>query len=884
MKSHLDIQVGGTDLALMPDASVHFNDQNPLFNDTELFSLPFELPSDGNRSVFRNIDARDSALRPADVENTEAKIIVGGLPYRTSVLHMQEGQEIGKTIPVNLDSRTKSLKDMIQNLKCRDIPVDSDILIGEKIGSIDFHFNYQIKCREVIFGDIDNGESMSYGSWSYTREGSTGSQSSSFTPPALGFSFPGVVSSGTGKTKEYTNPSATVNVPTVSQSFINVSKPYPQAKYCNTRVCYAHHGYDSEKQESTSDILEMSEASYINEDYGSYWVLDADRPASGICFYVGYFLERLFKYLGVDYDITALTNIEDFNYLAFITTACKYDEVAATEYGTLASVDDINAWLTTRGCGGQVSFDDKEASTPTAVTSFTDNTGTTYREGETWEEGTLRRRVDSLQRYVEVSSYSATATISRMYANSENFPNAEVSQVISSLENSFGVRFFYDQEVNKVTCYLLRDIFRATKSPIHLNGTVLSMTKMVEKTVGVRMKYSAESDKEEQRDNVRYGKRDYDTDYDYVDYPENRTVMKAYKDVVAKIDVADMNVYVNSATGNAIRIKIDKEATTIKDMKPTAFEVGAFKGIEVGDCSDEAEDNEGVIELVSDFQPLVVNDVNFRNGGTTKENYQPVLVPYMDVDMEHEFVESKIQNPFTIEGSEVYLTYLLKLVESYDPSSTDDGQSPLMDYDWGLTIGILRTGDGGAGLENYDPNYDGFGNWRWRDIADNYCMSSDTMDQTGLWLGKTDQANTFSLKIRAWKPFVYYYDRGGKIHMSYDTSLAGKRTYHNQDAQNDFVWLIPCDDDVRDETGHITRRLRSRGLADVFMAEYIYFLLHRQKYKVKMLCEAAQLADIPRHWRDRYEIDGKAGWLNVVSYDIDVESGIGEVEIELFAL
>lgn len=75
-----------------------------------------------------------------------------------------------------------------------------------------------------------------------------------------------------------------------------------------------------------------------------------------------------------------------------------------------------------------------------------------------------------------------------------------------------------------MTAYLLRDVFRQKDTsgnalaPITLPCTVLKVNKLSEKITGVRMKYSAESDGKEQMENIRRAKRDYDTDFDYIDY------------------------------------------------------------------------------------------------------------------------------------------------------------------------------------------------------------------------------------------------------------------------------------------------------------------------------------------------------------------------------
>lgn len=892
MHSHIDFEVSGQSLTIPGDQSVDFEEQNPMFNDIETMSYPIQVPFDYNRGVFKNLDDRDSSLRASDVEGKSARMKIGGLPFRTCVLHVQEDEVLKDRISINFDSRSKSFKDMIKDVKCREVSVDDDILIGEKVGQIDFNYQYE-KYYYVFFGPyaIENSQSMAYRDRELFTDRESKSVSKVFTPPALGFSFPGAceglsyIEPVQDKPKEYTNPDMIVKVPKVAKSYINTSLPYPQARYCNSRICYTHYDYDAEKEETSDSTVSAENAKFINEDYGPYWVLPADRPASGICFYVAYFLECLFKYLGVAYDMSALTDIEDFNYMAFFTTACKYDEVRMPslnppEMPDLPDMSKINSWLENRGCGGRLVPQTEEVETAITVkVADAPYRGTMmhFEVGKSPAEGWAE--VHHIEQRIIKKHASASANINNMYANSENFPDVTVTEVIESLENTFGCRFAYDQEINKVTVYLLRDVFRSQKKPIRLNAQVNTVYKMTEKVTGVRMKYGAESDAQEQRDNVRSGKRDYDTDYDYIDYPENRTQMKAYMDTIQKIDATDMNCYVDPQTGNAHRIKVDKDATTIKEMKPVVFEVGQYKGVDIGDCSKEAEDNDTIVEITTSFQPITVNDVNFGNGGTTDPDYQPLLSPFIDEDMEHEFVKFRIANPFFVEDMEASLDYEMCLIESYDPSDTDDGQSPLMSHDWGLAVGILRTGDGGAGVENYDPDYDGFGNWRWRDIADNYCMSSDTMDQTGRWLGKTDQANTFSLKIRAWKPFLYYIDSQGSTHITADMSLEGQAV----NPESPYRWLLPCADDERDQTGAITKRIRSRGLADTFMSEYIDFLLNRHKYRITALVEIAQLADITRHWCDRYEIAGRIGYIDRLKYSVDTKKGIGEVEIDFFS-
>ena len=110
--------------------------------------------------------------------------------------------------------------------------------------------------------------------------------------------------------------------------------------------------------------------------------------------------------------------------------------------------------------------------------------------------------------------------------------------------------------------------------------------------------------------------------------------------------------------------------------------------MEYGDCSEGNEDF--IQDITIDFTPVPFNDVNYfaeiqaaygtMNGTdtTTQDKYgakieytQPILCAYVDEDMEHEFVEQIINQTISTQVCDFYMKQSLKLVESYDPSSTD---------------------------------------------------------------------------------------------------------------------------------------------------------------------------------------------------------------------
>lgn len=917
MHSEIDIQVNGQSMALPPDFSLDVTEENPLFHDVEMHSDPVQAPMEGNRHIFSNVDDPQSHQRPVDLEHTPAKWSVSGIPFRSGTIAIQEDDELDGAFSFNIDEARQSFKDLIGDLKCQDVPLYNNELIpiGEKVCDVNVELSVEVdvRCKMSDFIGYVKGDFLNNRPWTVSGQ---------FDPQALGFSFPGKANVSSSNNKPRTYPEGiSVNHPAKTKDYINVSEPYesnggvPAAgkfRYCNARVCYTHHGLNTDKAsgettaeggqkitgtigETTDDIMKVDDNYGTYENYGPYWVLDADRQQSGICFYVLYFLDCLFNHLGVVFDNSALTAIEDLRRLCFFTTKCKFMTDTANPVQTLSGIDAINKWLDDCGCGGRIEFPDSDEKDFDEAGDSIDIFDLDTQQSYHIVVGQLVHgvgKVASFKTNATVQSVtSATAKVCTMYATNENFPDEAVSTVISSLENSFGIRFHYDYQHNKVTAYLLRDVFRQKDgsgnalAPITLPCEVLKVNKLSEKITGVRMKYSAESDGKEQMENIRRAKRDYDTDFDYIDYRQDRTKVSAdgYKSIASDLKTENVTCYVDLNTADAYRFKISKDVDSGDVAYHRLFEVGQFKGIEVGDCSPANEDF--IKEFVSDFQPMSWNDVN-AYAELKKGSTEPILAAYIDEDMEHEFVSQKINHPVYTDKVDIYATEVLRLVESYDPTGTEDGNSPLQDMDWGLAVAIMRGGGTDATVQNFDRNYDNFDNSKWRQVAGGYAMTSDSMDQYGTqydYNGTQEgigDGERFSLKIRSWKPFLYYNDSSGKTHVTSDLSLEGKPV----EGVSGKTWLKPCNADEKDTSGKIIKRIATRGLADVFMAEVIHFFLKRRKLRIHLLAEAAALVDIPNHWRRRFRIGDNVGYIDKINYSISAESGIGEVTIDLFEI
>lgn len=945
MNSKLTILADGKPLALNEDASISIELSNPLFNDVDMFSYPVEIPLEGNRRFLKNVDDVNSDIRPVSYEHTPMQIIADGVPFASGTAIIQEDERLEDSLSLNIDASTQSFSDLISDLKCNEVPIPSkykdQLLIGEKIDKVDVSVKYN---TDVVIKYQGKKGNKKYGS---VGEDTT---EASFSPQALGFSYPAqCVEEGNNHEaklkKTYTYPHGNeVKIPEVLKSYINVSDPYPLKPYCNARVCYKHYDID-EKGETSSKVVNSIKGrdgeenlstleQEMYEDRGPVWVLDANRPQSGICFYVLFFLDCLFEHLGVQFDNSALTAIGDLNRLCFFTTKCAYNietlyakdtyrekdkEVIAglkkkgdvkvgffqkqanSEKEVANLFDDVNAWLSSRGCGGKLKLENpkdksvqevKYRKVTYKVVEKPYNGSFGYQDvfmdtevvavlDDHWSTVTVGTdKVASITCKSTIKSAQMSASIFRMYANEQNFPAESVSDVIDSLEQQFGIKFHYDYEQKKVTAYLIRDVFRKQNpDPRSFHAEVLSMVPMTEKITGVRAGYAAESEAKEQKDNVKYAVKDFNTDYDYIEYPKNSTVTSlTYKDIIHRVQNTEMSVFVDLQTGNKYRVKIDKDFTNAGDMNPRLFEVAAMKGVEEGDCSTLNEDY--IIEFKSSFVPVGMMDANYRKAlasstgskCATDNTKQPAevgkqysgyefseingsyaktqMAALIDEDMEHEFVKQYVKNTMSSMVADFYVTEELSLRESYDPSSTDDGNSPLQSYDWGLSVAIMRGGGIDSTHESYDYNYDGFGNSKWRTKAGEYALTTDSIDPygveydyNGIEPGNGNEER-FSLKPRAWV----------------------------QPEWADAPLVVN------------TPSVKNRGYVDVFLVDYIYFLLHRKKYYVRCLASVAQIADIQNHWKEWWTINGKKCLINKVNADVSAKEGMGEVELEIYSI
>lgn len=564
---------------------------------------------------------------------------------------------------------------------------------------------------------------------------------------------------------------------------VNVSFPYDaDHPYCNARICVKRTDeFDSKKELP-------------------YWVYEADRSWSGVCFYVPYFIDCLLSFLKIVKKEDHMLDVEDMGRLAFFTTRCRFEygestEVPAKDFSSFSLLDSDKDYL---------------------------YMGVSYGEHRHRNPRFVKKEV---------------------FATEKNFPETDVSNVIDSLFNAFGLKIVHDTVKNEAGIYYLRDILRDNQvldTFIKVNDIRVSY----EKKQGVKQTYGVSSD---------------DTAFVYSEW-DNVVPMDYYKDVVRRIGPYDKNCYLIHKTGNKYRVKIDSEAEeegNVKELNPSLFEVAQFPDYVLGK---DHNDNE---ELKIGFSPVIENDVTGYYATTSEQVKSQVLAIYIDEEMK------KLSNVVNSEDSYVHKIGVLDASRneytgpyvnaSYSSKSayydkTQHTESPLQKHDSGFTLGVMRGPGSEGSYEIFIENYDGNGNDAWTTVVADYAFTADTMDAYG-----------------------NHYDYNGKEPGGVELDGRISLKTHIQTAKD----LGLKDKDGNDIDWGIDAAAAKRGLADRFMSEYMYFLLHRKTVSMDVDTTLSQLVSLS--WFKQLRVADIVGRLKSRSYTL-TNSGVSDMSIELYTI
>lgn len=781
----LSLKIDNQFIALPDSTEISIEASNPIFSDAGAKTYLFEVPVESLRYIIGNADEIYGESLYDVLEGKRAEIYIDGVQFFSGVVNLEDEISIedGK-MAVSIASGNLEFAQMIEGMNCRDVELKDEIEIGTTIDKIQF------KVRPL---------DSSY-------EGDRGSHRD------FDFDLP----------DEY--------ILFTKDKPANISIAYPNSPYCNIRVCSTLN--------SDSDFKTLLSEKYQKilgvtaDSSNTYEVFEASRRSSGLCFYVLYFLDSLFKKLKVSHK-DGISYMEDIKRLAMVNLAC---DVKRENWTNGYYNEDIDL-----GVGGDFFM-----------------VGNPYRD---------------------YYSVQAVYSFSKAYATSNNFPDVEVDKIINSLECAFGVKFLYNSENGEMETFFIKDLL--------LDTTVKEISTEVYETIksesnnpkGFMLSYNG--DKE-------------DSSCSYYDYSDVKPMDK-YGEVIGAINANQKTCFVDTRNGNAYRVLSHGEAEDEQeqDLRPSLFEVGAFNDARFGDCSNENYVERIDIPFTPIINNDVgyanssakSNSSKRRGESVSDDSIENVYALFIDEEIEKPKTV-KVSSAFqlTIPGTRDWLpetnlhySYISYQGEDFSNSTTETSQSAnpgrvgsgggrkyisltgknkINSYDTGLMLGIMRGPGSDSEPETFAQDFDGEGNYRVAFTAANYAFTSDSIDNcnrdfdyngTATGVGPDELKGRFSLKLRAGK-----YDKDGN--------------------------LIPALQDA-DGNSILSRERAERGLYDTFWKEYAYFTVNKKILRMTCGMEIADIINLD--WTKRYKIGEWTGFIANYSFNVN-KDGMSEVELEMY--
>lgn len=915
-----DLEGTGSKFAwLSEDASITITDTSEIFASGDVWSHSFTLNVRANAHIFGTAGDMHGSRLHEQINKRRARLWVEGVALYLGYLKLDNEVEVDSkgNVDVSFESGQKTFDEMIEGAKANQVPMMSDIQIGMALWRKRWT-KFRVKLQASLAGSqlSDNAiiERMTFSGpvtrngnewFDFSYDGESDGNSSQQYPRMV---FPN------GDFTDYGHVA-----PDENQNHINTDTPYDDSHpYCNVALCYQKYGYQKKNPDGS-----------IYDDYSSepeaqrgYEIMPANRLNSAPNFFVIYWIKALMKHLGIYIEENQMMDVEDLRRLFFANTNCAYEEPAnlkganLTRYGKYFrykwQTDYIPEYINSKKNinaeeSGFVGKNVKIISgdIPSSI-SLSDRISISVSEIEEWSDSDKK------------SYLSHNRFYHKAFASSDCFPNVDISDVISAIENGFGVRLLFDSNFQRVRIVLLRNIFR-NGDVQNVECEIISEGKVENSIRGFRMSYGESEDTtfyyKGFADKLPHKKELWADNSDKHDYSK-WDLDANYGQIIHKISAFDKTCYVTKNNGNAYGIKVDKDAKRYDELHPSLFEYAGYMDAEDGDCTGDEE----TIETINvGFVPAIMNDVNFeqerKNGDTAQrfalfvdatmkprridlndgKDYDDPKTAY-DIDKLYsddspaakmksddgivkpgEFAArsdmyascngaaSELRGNFFLYNFNTSITfdidghinegYRLYLQDNFDPN--DDGISPIETKDWGLTLGIMR-GSGSDSYVNYeaDPD-DGEGNDTWEIMAgSNVSAHPDTCDSYGNEWDYNGMAEGVG-------------DREGRVSLK----LRAEK-------------LNPYFDPKQPESATNRRyleisnpNLRGRGLIDQFYKEYSFWTRNARIANRTVRMELAQLLAIDK--TKKVTVGDITGFIRKMQYSVNNKTGLGNVTMEI---
>lgn len=793
-----DLGGTGSQYAVLPeDANITITDTSEIFANGDVWSHSFTLNVFANAHIFGTSGEVHGSRLHEQIHKRRARLWVEGTPLYLGYLMLDDEVEVDVegNVEVAFESGQKTFEEMIEGTSAQEVSV-GDVVIGVALNRKRVvHFSNEAAFtwdglapyankRDNEWLEGVNGCVFTY----YTTN-----LDNCVTPytqrwPKLVKSH-GTVFDGAGK-RIGNRLDADGNV---IVDYTNVQTAYDAGHpFCNINICYPL------KTVNKSGEEEAARGYTTRLAHGKPTVDGGDnqtRYNNAPNFYLLYFIDRLFKDLGIHIAENQALNVEDLRRVYMLNYGCHYEEIEndsdyfhsnehttpedrpekpfLSRYGQYYLPMFAGKYLTDNleghnelvrtpwdGCKNiTVNSDVPGKVLLRNVTVSKDGEARTLTIGSIEGKALGAHKNELLDGYAAFSvsldrnnieeltkSYSAYLA----YATGENYPNVEISDIINAMKSMFGVRLLFNSDYSTVRIILLRNVFR-NQEVQDIACDIVDEDEKIENSIrGFRM---------------TYGKGTDNTSFYYKGFadmfPRTSTT---WKDTTDRHDYSQWNLnaeydfikqyasafnrtcYVTPVNGNAYGTQVDEDEDV---LFPSLLEWAGFMDAEDGDCSQPESEGKTIEEVQCGATPVLMNEVGVVYASLfsgdikapSPEDYQLAqnIATFGRATKESTVPANngRAQNEstgewFTVMGDlDVYISEGFQ-IRLEDNYAISNGGTPFDEADPGLCFGIMRSSGDDAYVRYYGDVDDGEGNDAWEVEPGSGAVSHpDTCDSYG---------------------------------------------------------------------------------------------------------------------------------------------------------
>lgn len=916
-----DLEGKGSKYAMLPeDATISITDTSEIFASGNVWSYSFSLNIRANAHIFGTAGEMHGSRLHEQINKRRARLWVEGLPLYLGYLILDDEVDVDEdgNVDVRFESGQKTFDDLIENTNAREVSV-GDVVIGvalnrkRVIHTTGPQYGFTLDGLEAYAIKDERLEYTTLNTFLYAEEQGVEIK----TPyaqrwPKLVKSHGMVYEGPVRKTIDYTN----------------VQTPYDAGHpFCNINICYPFKALNDDNEEVAGRGYTIRFAhNKPTEDGGDNQTRFNNAPN----FYLLYFIDRLFKDMKIHIEENQALAVEDLRRVFLLNYGCYYEEIEndqdffnSDEHTTPSDKFERYGqfYMKIAANGGEGEY---------LLKNWTDG-GKPISKDETIGKVLLRdvnieikgenvlsigsiegrvlkarnryqdRESNGFESYIDTNTDEARVgyySSYLAYATGDNYPNVEISEIISAMKSMFGIRLLFNNDYSTVRIVLLRNIFRS-KDVQEISCDIIGSDIKQENSIrGFRMTYGKGTD-----DTSFYYKgfndlfpraaatwKDTTDEHDYSQWKLDAD----YNEIKQSVSAMNRICYVVPLTGNAYIIKVDEDEDV---LFPTLFEAAGFMDAEDGDCTGEAETIE---EVQAGAAPVIMNEIGSTYaslfGGDLKApspaDYEKAqkIATFARMTRQSANVTLNVYNfkyvmawdvPDEVIGHitgklDVYMSegFQIRMLDNY---SISNGGTPFDEYDAGLRFGVMRSSGEDAFVRYYEDPDDKEENDTWDIEPGSGAVSHpDTCDNYGKeWdyngSGSVNNASdAISLMQQQWPDSNYnlIYSSGTTLRNG-STYISGIGNYTVEDNSNKTVHLLfaaVLGGETRTYSGSLStyaKEFKGKTRAEM----YAYDAAHKG-----ILIEAGGTADRLRTLQELQKIAFLPGYSSTMTID---DNGVG---------